>query len=297
MPICIAGMHRSGTSMVADLLRQCGLYFGLDSHFIPATSDNPRGYVENERFVSLNDEILIRCGGSWGNPPAVPDQWDEEDTIHQKALDLVKDFASVAHWGWKDPRNSLTLPFWRSITPEMKVIVCIRHPVEVARSLSVSNSFTRYSLNMTLWNMYERIVNDPFARPSMNPPFRMKLRKLLNQIGIRSSERTRARFTFLLGLSLWAIYNRSILEATTPDQRIITHYERFFVDPLAELRRLLSFIDLECSEQALMECRKSIDRKLRHQQRGGLHKAEAEIPPSFLSLYQRLSHEAGYTDR
>lgn len=46
MPVCILGMHRSGTSMVARLLHHCGLALGepdalLGAH--AAAVDNPRG--------------------------------------------------------------------------------------------------------------------------------------------------------------------------------------------------------------------------------------------------------------
>ena len=46
-PILIAGMHRSGTSMVAELLYRCGLALGAeDQLFLPANEDNPAGYWE-----------------------------------------------------------------------------------------------------------------------------------------------------------------------------------------------------------------------------------------------------------
>jgi len=68
MPICIAGMHRSGTSMVARLLRDCGLYLGPEEE-LGFDVRNGEPHWENVRFVELNDEILNRLGGSWHNPP------------------------------------------------------------------------------------------------------------------------------------------------------------------------------------------------------------------------------------
>jgi hypothetical protein len=38
--------------------------------------------------------------------------------------------------GLKDPRLSLTLPFWRTVTPVAHVVHCLRDPVEAAPSLS-----------------------------------------------------------------------------------------------------------------------------------------------------------------
>ncbi len=40
-------------------------------------------------------------------------------------------------WGWKDPRNTFTLPFWLKLFPKAKVIHIRRHGVDVANSLLV----------------------------------------------------------------------------------------------------------------------------------------------------------------
>jgi len=38
-------------------------------------------------------------------------------------------------WGWKDPRNTFTLPFWLDLFPNAKVIHIYRHPLDIANSL------------------------------------------------------------------------------------------------------------------------------------------------------------------
>lgn len=38
-------------------------------------------------------------------------------------------------WGWKDPRNTFTLVFWKSIFPDAKVIHIYRNPIDVSLSL------------------------------------------------------------------------------------------------------------------------------------------------------------------
>jgi hypothetical protein len=38
-------------------------------------------------------------------------------------------------WGWKDPRNTYTLPLWLDIFPDAKVIHICRHGVDVVNSL------------------------------------------------------------------------------------------------------------------------------------------------------------------
>ena len=73
MPICIAGMHRSGTSMVTKLLHLCGLYLGEESDLMAATLENPEGYWENARFVGVNDDLLAHVGGGWDLAPPAED--------------------------------------------------------------------------------------------------------------------------------------------------------------------------------------------------------------------------------
>src|SRR5688500_16148544 len=95
MPVCVAGMHRSGTSMVAKMLHLCGLYLGDDRDLMPATPDNPDGYWEHARFVELNDEILNALGGGWDYVPANSTRCDEQALLHRlraKAALLLHEF-------------------------------------------------------------------------------------------------------------------------------------------------------------------------------------------------------------
>src|SRR2546423_4220466 len=69
--LCIAGAQRSGTWMVPQLLHACGLNLGHESDWMPARADNPDGFWENLRFVTINDEVLNERGGAWDVPPPV----------------------------------------------------------------------------------------------------------------------------------------------------------------------------------------------------------------------------------
>ncbi len=42
-------------------------------------------------------------------------------------------------WGWKDPRNTFTLPMWLKVFPNAKVIHVLRDKESVARSLMKRN--------------------------------------------------------------------------------------------------------------------------------------------------------------
>lgn len=159
MPIIIAGMHRAGTSMVARLLEGCGLDLGGPGHFAPPAPDNRDGYWEDLRFVALNDRILDRVGGSWDQPPALPPGWEaapELEAERREAASLVAGRAEP--WGWKDPRTSLTIPFWRRLLPALKVVVCLRNPLEVADSLR-ARGYTSERFGLALWEAYHRALD------------------------------------------------------------------------------------------------------------------------------------------
>jgi hypothetical protein len=152
-------MHRSGTSMVTKLLFDAGLYLGDEADLIPPGPANPEGFWENRRFVRINANILARLHGGWDYPPGVPATWSDGDLapLRNEAERVIADFAGREPWGWKDPRNSLTLPFWQSLAPGVRVLIVLRNPIEVAESLRSRNGFS-FPLGLSLWNAYYQRV-------------------------------------------------------------------------------------------------------------------------------------------
>jgi len=192
MPICIAGMHRAGTSMVARVLEGCGTDLGGPAHFAPPAPDNRDGYWEDLRFLALNERILDRFGGAWDHPPVLPRGFEasaELEAERREAEALVGTRAEP--WGWKDPRNSLTIPFWRRLAPGMKVLVCLRNPLEVADSLR-ARGYTSERFGLALWEAYhqalERTVDSSFGLVTHYESFladpRAELERVLGFVGL-----------------------------------------------------------------------------------------------------------------
>ncbi len=151
--------------MLTKLLHTCGLYLGSDSDLMPAQADNPDGFWENLRFVALNDEVLNELGGAWDLPPKADENFKHArlDPLHTKAQLLVEGFDSARVWGWKDPRNSLTLPFWQELLPKLKTVIIVRNPLEVAYSMRERNG-TSYSFGLRLWEIYNRRVIETLSK-------------------------------------------------------------------------------------------------------------------------------------
>src|SRR5262249_11736818 len=229
--------------MLTRLLHICGLYLGPESALMRAQPDNPDGFWEHLGFVALNDDLLNALGAAWDLPPKANEDFKHPrlDPWRLRARLLVEGFSSSSIWGWKDPRNTLTLPFWQNVLPSLKTLIIVRNPLEVAYSLRERNG-TSYSL----------------------------------------------------GLRLWEIYNEHLLWATTPKNRIVSHYDSFFDDPQEELRRILSFIGLPKSKVAKAAAVISSERRHTHFTTQQL--LDAQVPPRLLQLYQQLSAQTRVTD-
>ena len=108
--------------MLTKLLHICGLYLGPENELMPAQADNPDGFWEHLGFVAMNDELLNELGGAWDLPPKADENFKHPrlDLLRTKARLLVEGFDSATVWGWKDPRNSLTLPFWQDLLPKLE---------------------------------------------------------------------------------------------------------------------------------------------------------------------------------
>lgn len=144
--ICVLGMHRSGSSLIARILNLLGVYLGPEEHLVKPREDNPKGFWEHQQIVDLNDEILMRLGGNLYDPPEFRAGWEYsaqfEDLRHRAQAILQRDFEQAKVWGWKDPRTCLTLPFWRQLVPLMRYVICLRNPLDVALSLQRRNGFS-----------------------------------------------------------------------------------------------------------------------------------------------------------
>ena len=130
--LVITGMHRSGTSLTAALLKSAGLHIG--ETLLGRTQSNPRGHFENLDFLNFHKSILKSQNLSekgWTFLDAIPvhpEQFKDADAIIERNT-------KAPIWGWKDPRTTLFLDFWAVQLPTAHFLLVYRSPWEVVSSL------------------------------------------------------------------------------------------------------------------------------------------------------------------
>lgn len=133
-PIIILGMHRSGTTLLAKLLEENGVFMGHKK------DQNNESYF----FIRMNENWLAASGSNWLYPSVV-----RKGSLHVvEYFRYLKDYIGLSRcfslflgmrWGWKDPRNTFTIPAWLQIFPKATLVAIVRNGIPVAESLIVRN--------------------------------------------------------------------------------------------------------------------------------------------------------------
>ncbi len=235
-PIVILGMHRSGTTLLTQILSGLGVFMG----------ENLSKHHESQYFNETNDWILQIAHGSWDYPKPLFHLLEEPGTRKKVVDGLTQKINSMKfrlsyvglqnlsqfygshlpNWGWKDPRTTLTWPLWRDMFPDARFIYIARNGVDVAQSL-----FTRESKR--LGN-----IQDPYY-------------------SLRCTSLNRA-------FEVWEEYNSFFFDSLeqNPDLSYFQfRYEDFLADPKPILSDLLGFIGLNALDTEVQNQIDSIDVK------------------------------------
>lgn len=161
--IVVIGMHRSGTSTVMNALACLGVSLG--DNLLPPGVDNPKGFFEDKSVNDLNIEMLDAIGQTWFSLSLVRDE-DIDKLIAlgyvEKAIALLDDKTrNTSVFGFKDPRVSKLLKFWKLVFArmncEVQYVLCLRHPLSVANSLLKRNK-SPIQKGYLLWLSYNMSI-------------------------------------------------------------------------------------------------------------------------------------------
>lgn len=145
--LIIAGMHRSGTSFVAQWLHASGLALG--DVLLKGDPFNPAGHFEDRDFLRFHLDILAYNGidsERYHGTPRI--KYTEYHEARRNAYVQLKS-QLYPQWGWKEPVNCLTLHFWTAALNKPYYLFVFRHYELVVDSL-LRRSYYRYGTNPPL---------------------------------------------------------------------------------------------------------------------------------------------------
>lgn len=249
-PVIIIGMHRSGTTMLVDILEDNGFYFG-------------NAYGKNKEahpFLALHEKVLRVYGCSWDNPYAFLDNYknltDTKLSLLFKSQTNSKAFKSFFLnsndlWGWKDPRSCLFLEHWNEIYPKAKYIFIYRNPLDVAKSLET------------------RAVKDSLGiekQLSMKHFFTLVKNKLKNKSEFYLNSELCKNFQY--SIKLWEVYNNSclnFLETLNSDRYLSLKYEDLITNK-SRVDEIASFLgkEIKVNDSFFVKARANANNDLLH---------------------------------
>ena len=168
-PMIVIGMHRSGTSLVTRLLRGVGGYVGsvlepnseavvfirfndcilgcLNASWFMVSDDYDSNALKNNSTVWL--KVLSNQKMLWSEffkdfgADGVENNYQRGEYLGPDKSILELMLTHKWHlpqcgrllWGWKDPRNTFTLPTWLMLFPNARILHVIRNGIDAALSL------------------------------------------------------------------------------------------------------------------------------------------------------------------
>jgi hypothetical protein len=250
-PLIFVGMHRSGTTMTSKFLDAINVFMGYRV-----------GKVNNEAyyFQYLNEWILAQHGCSWDNPESY---YFTNTLVQNEIIRVLKKemkgrrkfdflgfrkslkFTSIEDlnfsWGWKDPKTSITLDLWLKVFPNAKILHIVRHPIDVANSLSKR----------------EKELKGNFRKKN-------ELRELESKLSHKPLYQQSVRVEHIEeGIKLWSYYVSSIVKHTKSldEKQILTiRYEDILASPIPCLEKIGLFVnERKQSKEFLLNFSKEID--------------------------------------
>jgi hypothetical protein len=189
--IIVLGTMRSGTSLIAELIRRWGAYSGSENDLWKSDINDPRGYgyMEYIPLQNLNDELLDNNDRI---PPShkLLEEKASDPIFREKASGLLQEMDEETMknkfdaWVWKDARLPLTLPFWMKFWDDPVYVITVRHPAEVilssAKTEDLDEENIPFSAGLAYWQYcmlnilsstqesrhkffisYEQLINNP----------------------------------------------------------------------------------------------------------------------------------------
>ena len=249
-PLLISGMGRSGTSLLAKILKNEGIFIG----------DNLNNDYESLFFMKINEWIFYQTGSFWDNPTNFLNLYknpEEFDLMFKYVSSYLKSSLwsffgleknkisshkqlSLLNWGWKDPRNVYTSLLWKKIFPNLKVIYIIRNGVDVANSIVEKHQKLEKREKIEL----EKIIENNFEKEFL-------------KLGIFSNRWPEFYLNcndYYSAFNLWELYIETankMLKNFSSNNFIKIRYEDLIFDPVNKIHEILEFTSINKNKNEL----------------------------------------------
>ena len=156
-PIIVIGMHRSGTTLLSQLLENNKIDFGI----------NKEKNNESHFFLKLNEFLLSYFNSHWYDVKNLKKHINKKYIL--KFLKNELNYRNLCkhhftrkeaiNWGWKDPRTTIFIEYYSKIFNKAKIIHIVRNPYDVAlslqnRQLKIKKQFFLKRLIRKLYNKF-----------------------------------------------------------------------------------------------------------------------------------------------
>lgn len=170
--VLVLGCHRSGTSVTTKVLEILGCNLG-DELLLANPESNPLGHFENLAALEFNENLLKQLGTDWRDPQPLSSNRSFEEIQHRTEVlldTLILELLEKGITALKKPRVTFLLDLWAPALEkqnlDLKIVVAMRHPSEVAASLLQRDSLETI-LGLQLWA--QATINSlKFARKHIN---------------------------------------------------------------------------------------------------------------------------------
>jgi len=236
-PIIILGMHRSGTTMITKILENLGLFVGekkeinhealffweINNWIFDLHTARPE-LPHNMQYTNPKTRQIIEDSLNYYIQSSKKKQYLGK--LHSK-YNSIKDIDFP--FGWKDPKNTFTVDFWKAIFPNPKIIHIYRNPIDsfssyIERDLELKNRFE--------WNWKKKLKRRFLITHNFNNNFRL--------------------YNLEQGYQLWQEYVSKALQLkeTYPNYHEIK-YETFLENPLHEIEKAIQFCGLSPTKETV----------------------------------------------
>jgi hypothetical protein len=231
--LVIAGMHRSGTSLISNWLDRCGLHLG--ETLMGAAPSNEQGHFEDMEFLKVHEEILT--DNKLPHTGLINEHHIPVSIYHKEKLKGVINIKNKLHrqWGWKDPRTCLFLDTYKELLPDAKYLVIVRDYASVVSSL-LKREFKDREKKYLARKAFSRFIWKNFRR----------------ERNLQAFYKSNAGYY----LQVWITYNQQLLkliETSSPETCLVVNYS-FLNDNDSRVRNYmkekwsLALIDIGFSE-------------------------------------------------